>query len=166
MNKKLTEEHKRKIGEANSKALKGKVLSDNHKKNISNGLRLSWNDPKSKFNTYERMIGTKNPFFGKHHTKESKELISKKVSGKNHSNWKGGIFFQKGYKFVNGEAEHITVMEVKLGRKLNKGEVVHHINGIKDDNCPENLQLFSSNSKHIKFHRANPEIGMNLPEVE
>ncbi len=35
--------------------------------------------------------GKKNPFFGKHHTEEHKRKISKKIQGKNHYNWQGGI---------------------------------------------------------------------------
>ncbi len=38
--------------------------------------------------------------------------------------------------------EHIAVMEVKLGRRLRKGENVHHRNGVKTDNRPENLELW------------------------
>lgn len=59
-----------------------------------------------------------------------------------------------GYMRINIDGkrflEHRYIMEKHLGRKLEKKESIHHINGNKSDNRIENLKLFRTNSQHMK----------------
>lgn len=58
----------------------------------------------------------------------------------------------KTYRSRGGRHEHRVVAEQKIGRPLEKGEVVHHINGDKLDNRPENLMVLPSQAEHARLH--------------
>jgi len=82
-------------------------------------------------------------------------------------NWKGGkTITSHGYVAVwvgsdhhlaiigDGYAyEHRLVAEEKLGRRLRKGEIVHHVDGDKTNNDPENLAVLPGTSHHKLAHR-------------
>ncbi|HDZ27568.1 MAG TPA: hypothetical protein ENH65_13795 [Candidatus Aminicenantes bacterium] len=87
--------------------------------------------------------------------------MSNNKSESKHPNWKGGKYKVSGYVYVLSKnhphksldgyvLEHRLEMEKYLNRFLLPAEVVHHINGIRDDNRVENLELYQDNSQHFK----------------
>lgn len=86
--------------------------------------------------------------------------------GPEHQNWKGGTFMHSdGYvmeyapdhpdanKNKGYVLQHRLVVERQISRYLLPSEVVHHKNGDKQDNRPENLEIVTR-SRHMKHHKA------------
>lgn len=147
--KKLSEEHKRKIGLARKgrkhseetkrkiNYWKGRHLSEEHKRNVSIAKR------------------------GEKRSEEFKYNRSRIMKGNGNSNWKGGRFTRlQGYAFryfpehhrsnTGHVLEHILVYEQYYKCCILRYAHIHHKNGIKDDNRVENLQLMS-HSEHSKL---------------
>jgi len=89
--------------------------------------------------------------------------ITNRLTGHKPFNYKGGILKHKGYILILSKNhpfgdrdgyvyQHRLVMEEKIGRFLEKKEVVHHINGIRHDNRIQNLELKQSQADHMREH--------------
>ena len=65
----------------------------------------------------------------------------------------------------NGELsyKHRDMAALKLGRRLEPGETVHHVNGDKTDFHPENLIVFSS---HRRLLQPVPHLPLLQPRDE
>ena len=93
----------------------------------------------------------------------SKSRIGKYIGNRN-GNWKGGKYLSQGrwhirasqhpYRRQNGYILNARfVVEKTLSRYLTNKEKIHHINLLTNDDNPNNLYLFSSNSKHTTYHQ-------------
>lgn len=95
------------------------------------------------------------------------------MARKRHPNYKGGVVDPRGYRLVyvgknhhladvRGYAyEHRLAAERKLGRRLKRGEVVHHKKSgrlWRGKNRKSMIEVFPANAAHLNTHR---RVGLN-----
>jgi uncharacterized protein YeaC (DUF1315 family) len=167
---KMTEEHKRKIGLANSIRLKGKhnspktefkIGSKGHlgykhsketKKKMSDRMKERWKDEENRKRQSESHKG-KIP---------GNKGQASSYTGKKHWHWKGGKMIEHNRWFIwkpnhpfcdhhNHVRQSRLVAEQYLNRYLTRQEVIHHIDGNTLNDYPENLYLFPTNRQHAHY---------------
>ena len=85
-----------------------------------------------------------------------------RAKGKDSPTWKGGITEYRGYVFIkkpehlragqNGYVKRaVLVWEENTKTFIKKGQILHHRNGIKNDDRFENLEVLNR-AEHIKKH--------------
>lgn len=126
----------------------GRVFSDEHRKKLSEAqkTRKPPKDPEA----------TKLKMSIAHHKRQGGQVRKKNSFGYI-------TLYMPGHHLVMGGSgsrvyEHRLVAEEKIGRRLKNKEVVHHLNGVKDDNRPENLYVTTAVE-----HRKHEVRALNCP---
>lgn len=178
--KTVSDETRRKLSEANQ----GKKLTEERKAKLlaSNTGRTPWNKGKTGCYSDESLQKMSQSSKGRVLSEKHKQRLSENnarywagkertaMIGEGNPSWKGGktistqgyiwVFCPEHPKAIHGRyiPEQVLVMEKLLGRYLTEDEVVHHINGVKDDNGLDNL-IVMTKKEHKSLHRLGKHIG-------
>ena len=120
----------------------------------SDGKRLALSKPETRQKMREAATGRKL-------SESAKDKLRARVGPANH-NWSAGLSMSgSGYlQFTQspangahaGKTMHQVVAEWKYGRKTKKGEHIHHIDGNRLNNSPDNLVIMQA-AEHSRLHQ-------------
>jgi predicted DNA-binding protein YlxM (UPF0122 family) len=164
----------RTISESLVLAYKNKVKKKNVKRRVNNYskitkemlVQLYYNDNKTISAVAKQLNVTPIGIFK---LMKKYNMEKKKRLGLNNPHWKNGIMFngkrkliyQPNHSNINFLGKYVyeyrLVAEKKLGRVLNKNEVVHHIDNNSENNSSGNL-LVLTQAKHINLHRQQGDL--------
>lgn len=92
-----------------------------------------------------------------------KKFLSESRIGDKNPNWKNGIYFDRHHgrwmiRCRDGSSDQfaVAIARNKYGRFPTPGEVVHHLDGCKTNDCPENIIILPA-EEHNRLHaKLNP----------
>lgn len=131
------------------------------KRSASEGKKLALSKPEVREKISKSGIG-------RNMSEATKKKLSESISGSKNAQWKGGMAMSvSGYLgFTNSKANgehagkllHQIIAQWKYGRAIGDDEHVHHIDGNKLNNNPENLVILSAEI-HAKLHTQDKKNG-------
>ena len=95
-------------------------------------------------------------------------LLKRRRSGRTLNGEGYVVLYSTGHPLARKDGsilEHRLVACEKLGRLLDPDEIVHHINGDRQDNRPENLQVLTRRAHPTGHEHVCPNCGYNLIEI-
>jgi len=116
------------------------------------------------FHPLSRLYGSRNHgfYYDQKYCSRACSNLARVIERKGYIDKHGYRRISLGSRAAGVREEHRVVMEQMLGRKLEAYETVHHKNGIRHDNRPENLELWTG--RHGRGQRA-VDVGLSTMDI-